>query len=228
MKWLISVIILLLAIPLVLAVEIGPNVKFEPNSEIATGQYNISYTYYVDEIYLNDSHYTNTNLDSANQSCWDTDTGENLCIKAADCQLPDINTDRNITFSTVLSSPSCQIVFGPLGTIGITFRTTDPNNTEFGIAPENQTNIYGIFNMTNNGTAEASSVCLNVSISPPSGYNISADDDNTVAGSTNLTQTCLTIYSGTVNVNSHTQIWIWLHLNAPTSIWRPNIECTMF
>jgi len=140
---------LLLLLPEVSAMRLDESSQIYPDEASATGYYDLNESVFLDELDVNATHAKFSGLDSLNQSCWDVDTGEELCGESSICELPATNTLKRIVFT---SPPDITI--------------TSPTNITYSTIPINlnvsvnehadlcQYNLNGTANLTMDNTSQ--------------------------------------------------------------------------
>ena len=217
------VIALIIIMPIVSSLTLGEGVRILVNSSNSSSKYyliNNTITT-LDNFSVNNTHFTIYGLETSEDRVRDVDNDEILCSGNANCQLPSIGVIKNIIFESSAIG-DIYYILGPLSTDVLIFNQPHicyswQNDT--GLQPENQTNVQGIFNLTNNGTGTANTFTISTDVSPPGGWSIYCHNST----SSNLTISDIPIDICT-NISKNDSCMVWCYANCNiyiTQLWNP-------
>jgi hypothetical protein len=203
-------VILAIAFMLVLVIPTvdAQLLRFDENVEIkinesSSGHYKVNSTVFFTELLTNTTDVTFVGLDANNRSVIDVDNNEVLCDNLENCTLPQVNTIRNITFTTGV--PDMNLSFGPPGTVLFRYAECGPGFENSSAQPQNQTPTFGIDEVCNNGT-KSGNIGINLSGITNTGWTLYASNTSIL---TNLIELNTSLQTVIFDILAGTCAYVW-------------------
>jgi len=166
------------------------------------------------------NYWTNSTGNGYSDTCTDSDY-DGFCD---DPYTLETNNIDYLPYSDeyIVGVAGCRVDIGPPETSNIVFYPWSP--IARGVPPENQTSVYGILNLTNNGTLSADGFQLRVN-DTEYGWTMKCSNTSNYDKSIIIDTTYKTVWSQTVNAGDVVQEWCWIDLFYPTEPYIFQYEC---